>query len=122
MRVEGVQLNSTHAVSQSIPGQGSQQMRGRGPTAKANDREVDFPLKRKVDSEQLDKAIEQANKSFKSFDRRFERSVHEKTNTVMVRVINATNDEVIREIPPEKILDMVAYMLEIAGIIIDEKV
>ena len=40
----------------------------------------------------------------------------------MVKVINSINDEVIREIPPEKILDMVAHMLEIAGIIVDERV
>jgi flagellar protein FlaG len=31
------------------------------------------------------------------------------------------NDEVIREIPPEKILDMVAKMMELAGILVDEK-
>lgn len=40
----------------------------------------------------------------------------------MVKVVNTETDEVIREIPPEKILDMVAKMWELAGIMVDEKV
>jgi flagellar protein FlaG len=43
----------------------------------------------------------------------------EKAN--MVKVIDINTREVIREIPPEKILDMVATMLEMAGIIVDER-
>jgi flagellar protein FlaG len=39
----------------------------------------------------------------------------------MVKVIDINTREVIREIPPEKILDMVATMLEMAGIIVDER-
>ncbi|SNS48820.1 flagellar protein FlaG [Anaerovirgula multivorans] len=112
MKVEGVQLNSTFAVSNTLR-QGSQQAVRQDATAK----EAGIPSE-----EQVVKAIERANKSFEPFDRRFEISVHEKMNAVMVKVINTMNDEVIREIPPEKILDMVAYMLEVAGILIDEKV
>ena len=40
----------------------------------------------------------------------------------MVKVLNKENGELIREIPPEKTLDLVANMMEIAGILIDEKV
>jgi flagellar protein FlaG len=39
----------------------------------------------------------------------------------MVKVIDAETDEIIREIPPEKILDMVAMMWEMVGIIVDER-
>jgi len=37
-------------------------------------------------------------------------------------IINDETDEVIREIPPEKILDMVAKMWELAGIMVDRKI
>ena len=40
----------------------------------------------------------------------------------MVKIINSTNDEVIKEIPPEKILDIIAGLMELAGIIVDERV
>jgi flagellar protein FlaG len=39
----------------------------------------------------------------------------------MVKVINSDTNEIIREIPPEKTLDLVAKMWEMAGIIVDER-
>lgn len=39
----------------------------------------------------------------------------------MVKVINTDTDEVIRQIPNEKILDMVAKMCEMSGIMVDER-
>jgi flagellar protein FlaG len=39
----------------------------------------------------------------------------------MVKVIDENTGEVIREIPPKKILDMVANMLELAGLLVDER-
>lgn len=66
-------------------------------------------------------AIERANKSILGGYRRFEFSIHEKTKEIMVKVIDADTNEVIREIPPEKILDMVAKMWEMVGIIVDER-
>ncbi|AOY78281.1 hypothetical protein BJL90_07180 [Clostridium formicaceticum] len=72
--------------------------------------------------EQLVKAVKKANESFEAFDRRLEITIHEATKQVMVKVINSSNDEVIREVPPEKILDFVAYMMEVAGLIVDKKV
>ena len=65
--------------------------------------------------------IEKANDAITITNRRFEYSIHEKTNEIMVKVIDADTDEVIREIPPEKILDMIAKIWELAGIIVDER-
>lgn len=66
-------------------------------------------------------AIEKANKVISGANREFEFSIHKKTKEIMVKVIDSNTKEVIREIPPEKILDMVAKMWEMAGIIIDER-
>lgn len=85
------------------------------------------PAKLQVDEkryteEELIKSIESANKQFVVFDRRFEFSIHEKTKQIMVKIIDVTTDEIIREIPPEKILDLVAAIWEISGIIVDERI
>ena len=77
---------------------------------------------KKLSEEEVIDVIEKANKDFIVYDRKFEFSIHEKTKQIMVKVIDANNDEVIRELPPEKILDMVAAMWEVAGIIIDKKI
>ncbi|EOD00376.1 flagellar protein FlaG [Caldisalinibacter kiritimatiensis] len=76
---------------------------------------------KKFTEEELINAIEKANKGVKIYDRKLEFSIHEKTKEIMVKVIDTSTDEVIREIPPEKILDMVAKMWELAGILVDEK-
>lgn len=77
---------------------------------------------RKCTEDELIDKIESANKQFIAYDRRFEFSIHEKTKQIMVKVIDVTTDEIIREIPPEKILDLVASIWEVAGIIVDERV
>ena len=51
---------------------------------------------------------------------RFEK--HDKTGKWMVRVCDSQTDEVIKEIPPERILDMVGRFCELAGLLVDEKV
>jgi flagellar protein FlaG len=75
-----------------------------------------------ISEQQLIEAIEKANKALRGADKRFEFSIHEGTKEIMVKVINDETDEIIREIPPEKILDMVAKMWEMAGILVDRKV
>jgi flagellar protein FlaG len=66
------------------------------------------------------KAIEKANKHIRTYDRRLEFSIHDMTKQIIVRVINTEDDSVIREIPSEKVLDMVAHLWEISGILVDE--
>lgn len=74
-----------------------------------------------VGEEQLIKAIEKANKALEGIATSFEFSIHEKTKQIMVKVIEKESGKLVREIPPEKILDMVASMCEKAGLLIDEK-
>lgn len=65
--------------------------------------------------------IEKANKAAEGVKTSFQFSIHKQTHQIMVKILNKETKEVIREIPPEKILDMVAKMWEMAGIIVDEK-
>lgn len=68
------------------------------------------------------RAIEQANKSLKQYDRVIERAVHPVTHTLMYTVKDEKTNEVIAEFPPRKIQDMVAKMWEMAGLVVDAKV
>lgn len=47
--------------------------------------------------------------------------LHEQLEVYYVQVIDSTTDEVLREIPNKKFLDMYASMAELAGLIVDEK-
>jgi len=79
-------------------------------------------VKLSVGEEQLIRAIDRAIKSLEGPETRFEMKVHEATNVVTIKVFNKETGELIREIPPEKSLDLVVKMKEIAGILVDEKV
>nr|WP_235788486.1 flagellar protein FlaG [Salipaludibacillus sp. CUR1] len=72
--------------------------------------------------EELDQAVEAMNDlgMFRSTSLQFEQ--HEVLNRTMVKVVDRSTEEVVKEIPPEEFLDMISSMLEFAGIIIDEKV
>ena len=48
--------------------------------------------------------------------------IHEDTEELMVQVIDVNTDEVIKELPPEEMLDLKARINEMVGILIDEKV
>lgn len=75
-----------------------------------------------IGEEQLIKAIDRAIKALEGPTTMFEMKVHEQTHSIIVRVLNKETGEVLREIPPEKTLDLVVKMMEFAGILIDERV
>lgn len=70
--------------------------------------------------EQVISTIEKANEKIQYNNTRLEFLIHDKTHEIMVKVYQ--DDQVVREIPSEKILDMVAQMLEMAGLLVDETV
>ena len=91
---------------------GQQQDRG----AVQTDQEV-APDKIKAAVDDLNKTVKQASPlhhtqlSFK---------YHEDTNRISITVTDSDTDEVIREIPPEKTLDMLAKAWEMAGRLVYE--
>lgn len=70
----------------------------------------------------LIKKIDSVLKALEGPNTTFEMSVHEQLNTVIIKVLNKDTGELIREIPPEKTLDLVARFMEINGILVDKKV
>ncbi|WP_155612526.1 flagellar protein FlaG [Paenibacillus woosongensis] len=47
--------------------------------------------------------------------------LHEKTNTIMILVVADDTEEIVREIPKEKMLDMMYNMCVQVGVFLDEK-
>lgn len=70
---------------------------------------------------ELVNAIKTTNNRLEGFDRKAEFSIHEKTGDIMIKVLDTRTNEVVREIPPEKMKDMIANILERAGLLVDER-
>lgn len=66
-------------------------------------------------------SIEKANKAVLGANTRFEFSIHDKTKEIIVKVLNDDTGDIIREIPSEKVLDMVASIWQAVGLFVDEK-
>lgn len=79
-------------------------------------------VKLSIGEEQIVRAIERALKALEGPSTMFEMRVHEETHSIIVRVLNRETGELIREIPPEKTLDLVIKMMEFAGLLVDERV
>ena len=70
-------------------------------------------------NEQIRKAVEQLNKNMSHSEAVF--GIHEATNRVTIKIVDKDTHKVIKELPPEKTLDMIAKVWELAGILVDEK-
>ena len=71
--------------------------------------------------DQLKKMIEEMNKKINNSNEVAMFGIHEETNRVMIKIMDKDTKEVIKEFPPEKTLDMIAKIWEMAGILVDEK-
>lgn len=70
-------------------------------------------------NEQIRKAVESLNRKMSNSEAIF--GIHDATNRVTIKIVDKVTKEVIKELPPEKTLDMIAKVWELAGILIDEK-
>ncbi len=103
-------------ADRAVAGAGSKPTQFGSPDLNEFERNV-LPISEQVVSD----ALEKVNKLLAGSSRKFDISVHEETNEIMVKVIDSETNKVIREIPPEKILDMVAKLWELAGLFVDER-
>ena len=72
-----------------------------------------------VDLDKLKKVMERAISSLPRSDAKF--GIHEKTNRITIKLVDRDTQEVIKEIPPEKTLDLLAKRLELAGVMVDAR-
>ena len=70
-------------------------------------------------NEQIRQAVEKINRNAHNEEAVF--GIHDATNRVTIKIIDKETKEVIKEFPPEKTLDMIAKVWEMAGIMVDER-
>lgn len=81
--------------------------------------ENSYSNQQQANNEKIKKAVEQLNKNMSHSEAVF--GIHEETNRVTIKIVDKDTKEVIKELPPEKTLDMIAKAWELAGILVDEK-
>ena len=75
--------------------------------------------KKPVSTAELQKTVDRLNIEMNKTECRY--SLHEATNRVMISIVDKDTKEVIKEFPVEEALDRISKALELAGLIVDEK-
>ncbi|HLO03617.1 MAG TPA: flagellar protein FlaG [Symbiobacteriaceae bacterium] len=73
-----------------------------------------------VQAGELPKIVEQMNKAIQAFSNSIRFEVHE-DHRIVIRVIDTTSGEIVREIPPEKLLDTFNRMEDLVGLLLDQR-
>lgn len=77
---------------------------------------------REISEKELKKAVDKLNNFLEDNKTHAEYQYHDKLkNDLMIKIVDDKTGEVVQEVPPKKILDMVAKMLEMVGVLIDKK-
>lgn len=71
------------------------------------------------ENEAIKRMVDNINKNMKNGEAVF--GIHEGTNRVTIKIVDKDTKKVIKELPPERTLDMIAKVWEMAGILVDEK-
>jgi len=129
--MEGVSQTAKIENNEAIRVDGPEVQTARSPSPPEStlmEKEIQQPAKKEIEDkkerQQIDQAfLDELNDDIEvihNIGLRF--SIHEPTGRTVVRVINKDNDETVREIPPEKILDLAAKLDEMMGIMFDTTV
>ena len=74
-----------------------------------------------ISEQRLNELIEHGNKVLQRLDTSLQWSVHQESHQLIVKVVDTQTNEILREIPPEKYLDLVHNLCEQVGLFLDEK-
>lgn len=70
---------------------------------------------------QIQKMIDESNKHLLGKDAKLTYKTHESTKKTIITLVDTKTNEVIREIPSEKMLDSIANIWEMVGLIVNKK-
>ncbi len=77
---------------------------------------------RTISRDLLDETVDKLNGFLEAGRRNLKFELHDKLEKYYVTVVDSATSEVIKEIPPKKMLDMYAAMAEFMGILVDKKI
>lgn len=69
----------------------------------------------------LSPVTQEMNKFFQYLNASLRFEMHERTQRLMVKLVDVSTDKVLREFPPEELLDKLANIREYVGVILDKK-
>ena len=94
---------------------------GNQPNAQQGDNYSATQAEKKLSKADMERQVESLNKFLQTSTTHLKFTLHEKLNEYYVQIVSDTDNTVVREIPSKKMMDMVAQMHEMIGLLVDEK-
>jgi flagellar protein FlaG len=85
-------------------------------------RQANKEVKKNISSEDLEKSVQTLESTALLFDKRLKIRVNRDINRIVVKVIDARTDKVIKEIPPIEMQKLIARLKQVIGLLVDEKI
>lgn len=111
-----IAVESTVAVQKQTQKQTQTQTQTQKPQTNTGEQ------KNVVSKEKLEEAVNSINEFLHTQNKASKFVFHEGLDKYYVQLIDAETDEVIKEIPPERLLNAFYEMKKLAGMIVDEKI
>jgi len=73
-------------------------------------------------AEEIRRSAQLLEQTFRLFNKRLRFSVNQEINRVVVKVVDAKTDKLIKEIPPAEIQRLIARIKETIGLLFDEQI
>ncbi|WP_188399504.1 flagellar protein FlaG [Sporomusa sp. GT1] len=90
------------------------------PIAEEENKQPGFKAQTKLEQD-VAKATDDLNKIMQLFNADLKFEIHEKTQRLMVRLVDTKTDTVLKEFPPHELLDTLGAIREYIGILLDKK-
>ena len=120
-----MEIRGASTTGSSYSTQGSEDTRGKSEVKRIPETTVSTKSQETRTNEikevDVKNAVDKLNKFLEDDKTHAVYEFHSKFNDLMIKIVDDNTGDVVLEIPPKKILDMIAKMCEMVGVMVDKK-
>ncbi|SFA48407.1 flagellar protein FlaG [Anoxybacillus pushchinoensis] len=115
-------LSSTYMYEKTTERPAEQQKQEQTTVQQMNAKQEEERTSKEISKEKLEEIVKGMNEFLQPSHTSLKFAVHEDLKEYYIQLIDDRTKEVVREIPPKKLLDMYAAMMKFVGLIVDRKI
>ncbi len=115
-------LSSTYMYEKLTERPAEQQKQEQPTSQQMMAKQEEERISKEISKENLEEVVKGMNEFLQPSHTSLKFNVHEDLKEYYVQLIDERTKEVVREIPPKKLLDMYAAMMKFVGLIVDRKI
>ncbi|AFV02573.1 hypothetical protein UNSWDHB_2876 [Dehalobacter sp. UNSWDHB] len=121
--VSAVQPTNLNPVmpQDTFPGQKLEQGKNEAPRLVVDQKDNAASAREELPREQVEQAAEKMNRLMGLFNKKLQFEVAEKSDRIVVKIIDQESGEILSEIPPARVVEMLESVQDSVGLLVDEK-